>query len=103
VVGDPAVRALASKIRYVVDPANPYPQQFTGHVRVTLDDGEVREASQDHFRGGRDEPLSPSALEAKFVANCRYGGWSRERASDALAALRRLRTAPSVDLGPLRG
>ncbi|HEU5296454.1 MAG TPA: MmgE/PrpD family protein [Burkholderiaceae bacterium] len=103
VVADPAVRTLASKIRYIVDPANPYPQQFTGHVRVTLDNGEVREASQDHFRGGRDEPLSPQALEAKFVANCRYGGWTRERAVEALAALRRLRAVPSVDLGLLRG
>ena len=36
VVHDRAVRALASKVRYVVDPDNPYPRQFTGHVRVTL-------------------------------------------------------------------
>src|SRR5437764_5732429 len=40
VVRDPAVRALAGKIRYVVDPGNPYPHQFTGHVRVTLQSGE---------------------------------------------------------------
>jgi hypothetical protein len=25
IVADPAVRALASKVRYVIDPANPYP------------------------------------------------------------------------------
>ena len=103
VVADPAVRTLASKVRYIVDPSNPYPRQFTGHLRVTLDNGEVREASQDHFRGGRDEPLSAQALEAKFVANCRYGGWNNERATHALAALRRLRAAPAVDLGSLRG
>ena len=103
VVADPAVRRLASKIRYLVDPANPYPQQFTGHVRVTLDNGEVREASQDHFRGGREEPLSTQALEAKFLANCRYGGWTRERAIEALAALRALRGASTVALGLLRG
>ena len=36
VVHDPAVRALAAKVRYVIDPANPYPRQFTGHLRVTL-------------------------------------------------------------------
>jgi len=103
VVRDPAVRALAAKIRYVVDPANPYPRQFTGHVRVTLTSGDVREASQDHFRGGREEPLSVEALETKFVANCRYGGWTRGRASEALVALRSLRAAPRVDLDPLRG
>jgi 2-methylcitrate dehydratase PrpD len=103
VVQDPAVRALASKVRYVIDPDNPYPRQFTGHVRVTLKNGEVREASQDHFRGGRDEPLAADALEAKFIANCVYGGWSAERARQALGVLRRLRTAPRIDLTPLRG
>ena len=71
VVRDPNVRALASKVRYVIDPANPYPRQFTGHVRVTLRNGDVREASQDHFRGGREAPLSVEALRTKFVANCR--------------------------------
>jgi 2-methylcitrate dehydratase PrpD len=103
VVNDPAVRALASKVRYVADPGNPYPRQFTGHVRVTLNNGEVREASQDHFRGGREEPLSAAALEAKFVANCGYGGWSALRAAQALDALRGLRAAPGVDLNTLRG
>jgi 2-methylcitrate dehydratase PrpD len=103
VVHDPAVRALASKIRYVVDPANPYPQRFTGHVRVTLNNGDVREASQDHFRGGRDEPMSAAALQAKFVANCRYGGWTTERATRALGTLRSLRAGSRIDLEPLRG
>jgi 2-methylcitrate dehydratase PrpD len=103
VVRDPAVRALAGKVRYVVDPDNPYPRRFTGHVRVTLDSGEVREASQGHFRGGREEPMSDEALEAKFLANCSYGGWTADRARDALAALRTLRAAPRVDLRSLRG
>jgi 2-methylcitrate dehydratase PrpD len=103
VVHDSAVRALAGKVRYVVDPGNPYPRQFTGHVRVTLKNGAVREASQDHFRGGKEEPLSSEALEAKFIANCVYGGWSAERAGKALAALRSLRAATKVDLTLLRG
>jgi 2-methylcitrate dehydratase PrpD len=103
VVHDPAVRALAGKVRYVVDPDNPYPRQFTGHVRVTLKSGEVREASQGHFRGGRDEPMSAEALEAKFIANCIYGGWNANRAHSALVVLRALRAAPRVDLTALRG
>ena len=103
VVHDPAVRALAAKVRYVVDPENPYPRQFTGHVRVTLRSGEVREASQDHFRGGRDEPMSPAALEAKFVANCIYGGWDATRARGALKVLRGLRAAQRIDIASLRG
>ena len=84
-------------------PDNPYPRQFTGHVRVTLKTGEVREASQGHFRGGREEPMSAAALEAKFIANCIYGGWDADRARSALAVLRALRTAPRVDLAELRG
>jgi len=103
VVHDPAVRALAGKVRYVVDPDNPYPRRFTGHVRVTLDSGEVREANQGHFRGGREEPMSSQALEAKFVANCGYGGWTPDRARVALDTLYALRAAPNVDLRSLRG
>jgi 2-methylcitrate dehydratase PrpD len=102
VVRDPAVRALAAKVRYVIDPGNPYPRRFTGHVRVVLNNGDVREASQDHFRGGRDEPLSTEALEAKFVANCIYGGWSADRANEALTALKALRAMPRVQPYVLR-
>ena len=102
VVHDPAVRALAGKVRYVVDPDNPYPRCFTGHLRVTLASGEVREARQGHFRGGRDEPMTLESLEAKFLANCVYGGWNRERADRALATLRALRVAPRIDLATLR-
>jgi 2-methylcitrate dehydratase PrpD len=102
VVNDPAVRALAAKVRYVVDPDNPYPRRFTGHVRVTLRSGEVREASQGHFRGGRDEPMSAEALDAKFAANCAYGGWDVSRARRALSVLRALFTEPRVDLSALR-
>ena len=42
-VADPAVRALAGKVSYAVDPANPYPANFTGHIRATLKNGQVRE------------------------------------------------------------
>ncbi len=102
VVHDPAVRALAAKVRYVIDPDNPYPNQFTGHVRVTLNGGEVRETRQDHFRGGAQAPLAPADLEAKFHANCVYGGWTREHAVTALAALRAAPAAQAVDLSNLR-
>src|SRR4029453_10700427 len=102
VVHDAAVNALAGKVRYVIDPGNPYPRQFTGHLRVTLRSGEIREASQGHFRGGREEPMSAEALEAKFIANCTYGGWDEDRAREALAVLRAVRSAPRVDLTDLR-
>src|SRR5262249_44576187 len=42
-VRDPRILALSSRVRYVVDPDNPYPKGYTGHVRMTLNDGRVFE------------------------------------------------------------
>jgi 2-methylcitrate dehydratase PrpD len=103
VVADPAVRALAARVRYVIDAGNPYPKRFTGHVRVRLNDGTVREARQQHFRGGVEEPMPAAELEAKFRANCAYGGWTAERIEQALVALRAAPVVDSVDLTALRG
>ena len=79
-VRDPRLRALAAKVRYEIDPDNPYPDEFTGHVRVRMKDGTVHEERQAHFRGGAHEPLSRSDLEEKFRLNCAHGGWPEERA-----------------------
>ncbi len=83
-VHDPAVLALAAKISYRIDPQNPYPKSFTGHIRATLRDGSVIEERQPHIRGGAHEPLSRADIEDKFMLNARHGGWSTERASAAL-------------------
>ena len=101
VVHDPQVRSLASKVSYHIDPNNPYPKQFTGHLRVTLKNGKVLEASQGHFRGGRDEPMSIAALEEKFLANCEYGGWTQSDAIDGLACLKNICSSHSLDLSSL--
>ncbi len=93
--------ALAGKISYVVDPNNPYPKQFTGHVRVTLQDGQVKEARQGFFKGGADHPLSDADLEQKFFANCRHGGVDAPQAQAMLAILRQTFDAPRVDLSLL--
>jgi 2-methylcitrate dehydratase PrpD len=74
-VADARIRALAGKIRYVVDRGNPYPARYTGHVRATLRDGRVVEERQADLRGGAREKLSRAEIEAKFMANAAYGGW----------------------------
>lgn len=79
-VGDTAIIRLANKVNYIVDPANPYPERFTGHVRVVLSTGEVHEHRQDFFRGGADHPLSDADLQRKFFANCSYGGMTNPNA-----------------------
>ena len=101
VVHDPLVRSLASKVRYHIDPTNPYPKQFTGHLRVTSKNGDVLEVSQGHFRGGRDEPMSIASLEEKFLANCEYGGWSKSDAIEGLACLRGICKSSVLDLSSL--
>ena len=100
-VQDPALRRLAAKVRYVVDPANPYPHQFTGHLRVTLQDGQRFEHRQDFFQGGADHPLSDADLQAKFAANCSYGGMAPEATQRVAARLRGLLDAAVVDLSGL--
>ena len=77
---DAALRDLAAKVSYRIDPANPYPREFTGHVRATLRDGRTVEERQPHIRGGKHEPLTRAEVEDKFRANCAHGGWPAERA-----------------------
>ena len=102
VVQDPAVRALAGKICYRIDAHNPYPRQFTGHVRVTLNNGEIREARQGHFRGGVEEPLSFVDLVKKFHANCAYGEITAAQTEAILKCVSELLTNPGINLQPLR-
>ena len=100
-VRDPRIRALMSKVRYVIDPDNPYPREFTGHIRAKLGSGEVIEERQPHLRGGAHEPLSRAAIEDKFFANAAFGGWTRAQAERARACVARLFQGP-VDLAALR-
>ncbi len=101
-VRDPRILALASKVNYVVDPDNPYPKQYTGHVRMTLKDGRVFEERQPHIRGGAHEPLSRADIEQKFLGNTAYGGWSGERAGQFLRFAQTAYAGP-LDLSPFRG
>jgi 2-methylcitrate dehydratase PrpD len=100
-VRDPTVLALAAKVRYCIDPQNPYPKNFTGHIRATLRDGLVVEERQPHMRGGAREPLSRADIEEKFLLNARHGGWSEQRAAAALKLIAGLFQGP-VELSALR-
>ena len=97
-----AVLALAAKVRYVVDPNNPYPKAFTGHIRAVLNDGRVIEERQPHFRGGANEPLTRADIEEKFALNARHGGWDDTRRAAALKLLAGL-YGGKIDLTSFRG
>ncbi len=101
-VRDERLRSLAARVRYVVDPYNPYPDEYTGHLRARLKDGSVIEERQPHLRGGAHEPLSRRDIEEKFRLNCAYGGWPAARAEQFLAFAAKAFDG-AIDLGPFRG
>jgi 2-methylcitrate dehydratase PrpD len=99
---DPRTTALAGKVSYEIDPDNPYPEEYTGHVRIHMRDGRVLEERQPHLRGGRNEPLTPADIEEKFRANCAFGGWDATRIDAWLAFAANAFAAPA-NLSAFRG
>jgi len=99
---DPAVRALAAKVSYEIDPNDPYPKNFTGHIRAVLKDGSVREVHQPHMRGGVHAPLSDEELLAKFEANLRFSGLTSGRIETLRTALGAIADGGRVDLSAAR-
>ncbi|MDG1378265.1 MAG: MmgE/PrpD family protein [Yoonia sp.] len=83
-IADPKLLDIAGKVGFVVDPENPYPAAFTGHIRIDYDDGSVEEVNQGHMRGGIVEPLTRSEIDAKFRANVAFGKLEN---ADALLAI----------------
>ncbi|MFM9976307.1 MAG: MmgE/PrpD family protein [Beijerinckiaceae bacterium] len=99
---DPARRSLAARISHIVDPANPYPRAFTGHIRATLRNGAVHEVRQPHMRGGVNAPLSDAEIIAKYRANIRFGGWSAARGERVLARIEALVCGQAYDMKDAR-
>jgi 2-methylcitrate dehydratase PrpD len=100
-VRDPATLAVAAKVRYQIDPKNPYPNNYTGHIRAVLRDGRTVEERQPHMRGGAHEPLTRADIEDKFALNARHGGWKKRETDAALALARRFYDGP-INLETLR-
>ncbi|KAA0697258.1 MmgE/PrpD family protein [Neorhizobium sp. P12A] len=94
---DPAVRELASKISYVIDPNDEYPTNFTGQLKAHLKDGSDIEIRQPHMRGGKHAPLTIAEIEEKFTDNAIYGGWKRETAEAFLALSHTIFESKDVD------
>ncbi len=74
-IADPAVLAVAGKVRYETREYPTYPQAFPGATLVRLTDGTVLEADFPHQKGAPENPMSDDEVRAKF----------RENASLALA------------------
>jgi 2-methylcitrate dehydratase PrpD len=100
-IRDPRVLALAAKVKFVIDPDNPYPNNYTGHIRATLRDGRVVEERQPYLRGGAQEPLKRQDVTEKFVLNTQHGGWSNGQGDAALQLMAGLYQG-RIDLRALR-
>ena len=77
-ISDPKILKLAAKVDYQIDPANDYPANYSGHLSVTMVDGNVHEFEQPHLRGGAREPLSSDELRAKYRSNAAAGKYPDE-------------------------
>jgi len=100
-IRDADVLALAVKAKFVIDPDNPYPNNYTGHVKATLKDGSVAEERQPYLRGGASEPLTRQDVTDKFMLNAQHGGWSKAQSEAALKLLAGLYQG-RIDLSGLR-
>jgi 2-methylcitrate dehydratase PrpD len=100
-IRDARVLALAAKVTFVIDPQNPYPNSYTGHIKATLKDGSFVEERQPHLRGGAREPLTRQDVIDKFVLNATHGGWTKAQSDAALKLMAGLFDG-RVDLSLLR-
>jgi 2-methylcitrate dehydratase PrpD len=101
-IRDTRVLALAAKVKFVIDPDNPYPNNYTGHLRAAMNDGSVIEERQPYLRGGAQEPLTRQDVTDKFVLNAQHGGWSKAQSDGALKLIAGL-YRDKIDLSSLRG
>ena len=100
-ISETRVLALAAKVKYVIDPDNPYPNNYTGHLKATMKDGSVIEERQPHLRGGAQEPLTRHDVIDKFLLNAKHGGWDRAQSDIALELLAGILRG-KIDLSSLR-
>jgi 2-methylcitrate dehydratase PrpD len=96
-IHEPATLALSQKIRYIINPHDEYPRNFSGHLRATLKNGGQREFRQPHMRGGARAPLSEAELRTKLLENAVYGGWTRAAAERLLTVSANLFSQPRLD------
>jgi 2-methylcitrate dehydratase PrpD len=101
-IRDERVLALAAKVKFVIDPDNPYPNNYTGHIRAVLKDGSVVEDRQPYLRGGAQEPLTRQDVTDKFLLNAEHGGWSAVQSEATLKLMAGVYDG-RIDLSSLRG
>ena len=98
-LADPAIRALAQRVKLVADPALPaaFPAQRAARVTATLADGRREEHFAPCRKGDPEAPLTDAEIDAKF-AELAAPVLGEARARDLLAKLWRLESLAVADL-----
>lgn len=97
-LADPAIRALAARVRFAPDPSSAYPQSYSGALAIRLRDGRRLERRQQVNRGAAGNPLTADDVIAKFHDNAARAV-APTQAARILDAVMSLANAP--DLGTL--
>ena len=84
-ISDPAIVALASKVRTVDDPAIDPTAIEPARVTVTLNDGRTVEVKSDTVKGSPQEPMSEDELLGKFRSCLEFGVGASRADADKLA------------------
>lgn len=95
-VSDQRALAIAAKVRHIVDPHNPYPANYTGHVRLQMRDGTVHEVRRPCLRGGAQAPMTTSEIVAKCAANLAFSGRDRAGATQLFDFAQKLMSGSST-------
>ena len=98
---DPAILALARRVRWHADPSFPGPGRFKGAVTVTLKDGTTLTEVEDYNRGSSENPMTEAELRAKFDENAEgmLDAAGRDRVAETVDRLETLTDARTlVDL-----
>ena len=86
-LADPAVLALAGKVRYETREYASYPAAFPGGVRITLRDGRTLEADFPHQLGAPENPMSAEQVREKFRENAALAGGGFDELEQTILAL----------------
>ena len=78
---DPAIRALAAKVEYAIDPQSNFPAHYSGGVEISTVDGRQFGAREDVNLGSAEKPLAESTVEEKFLGNAQRV-MSKQRAEE---------------------
>ena len=94
-LADPAVRSLAHRVEYVIDPDVPPSRHFKGNVIVELSDGRRFERIEPINRGNVDNPMRREDVVEKFRDHARLAV-PQERIPRIEALVDEFDTAPSI-------